>query len=145
MKPPTVSHVEKEPLPPSGSPFVGKAEASKPSRVKAGQPASSHKEIEPSSTSSIPPAKVGLGPSYVSATSSSSARVERVVPSSVSGSAAMDGSVSVSTSSTDGARTEAVQPDSLKDKPKRPGSRGWQEQVICGLLLSIYNFWVGFH
>lgn len=143
VRPPIVSHAEKEPLPPSGSPFVGKAEPSKPSRVKGGHPASSHKEIEPSSSSSILPAKATIGASHASATPSSSVTVERT-PSLVSGSAGTDGSVSVSTSSTDDARAEAVRPDSLKDKTKRPGSRGRQEQVICGLLLSVYNFWAGF-
>lgn len=126
MKSPIISHAEKDPLPPSGSLSVGKAEASKPSRLKA--------ELPVSSLSSSSQPKAGLGVSYVSVTSSSPVTVERDVPYSASGSTSMDVSVSVSTRSSDGSRLGASHPDSFNDMPKRPGSRGQQEQVMHGLL-----------
>ncbi|KAH6793833.1 eukaryotic translation initiation factor 4G [Perilla frutescens var. hirtella] len=130
VKPPVISHAQKEPLPASGSLSVGKAEASKPSRLKGEHSVSSHKEIEPSPLSSLPQPKAGLGASYVSAVSSSPVTVERNVPDLTSGSAAMDVPVSVSTSSADGARAGSVHSDSFIDKPKRPISRGQQEQDL---------------
>lgn len=130
MKPPVVLHAVKEPLPPSGALSVGKVEALKSSRLKGEHPVSSQNEIEPSSLSSLPQPNAGLGASYVSAASSSPVIVERDV--SASRSVAMDGRVSVSTSSPDGARTGAEHLYSDKDKPKVPGSRGQQEQVLHG-------------
>ncbi|XP_042059861.1 eukaryotic translation initiation factor 4G-like isoform X1 [Salvia splendens] len=122
VKSPSISHAEKDPLPPSGSLSVGKAEASKPSRLKA--------ELPVSSLSSSSQPKAGLGVSYVSVTSSSPVTVERDVPYSASGSTAMDVSVSVSTRSSDGSRLGVSHPDSFNDMPKRPGSRGQQEQDL---------------
>ncbi|XP_042065172.1 eukaryotic translation initiation factor 4G-like isoform X1 [Salvia splendens] len=122
VKSPIISHAEKDPLPPSGSLSVGKAEASKPSRLKAEPPVSSL------SSSSQP--KAGLGVSHVSVTSSSPVTVERDVPYSASGSTSMDVSVSASTRSSDGSRVGASHPDSFNDMPKRPGSRGQQEQDL---------------
>lgn len=138
MKSPIVSHAEKDPLPSSGSVSVGKAEASKPSRLKAEHPVSS--------LSSSPQPKAGLGASYVAVTSSSPVAEERDIPNSAVGSASMDSPISVLTSSSDGSRTGAVYPDSFKDKPKTPGSRGQQEQVIHGLLLLTLFLvcWAGF-
>ncbi|KAL1562055.1 eukaryotic translation initiation factor 4G-like isoform X2 [Salvia divinorum] len=122
VKSPIISHAEKDPLPPSGSLSVGKAEASTPSRLKA--------ELPVSSLSSSSQPKAGLGVSYLSVTSSIPVTVERDAPYSASGSTAMDVSVSVSTRSSDGSRLGASHPDSFNDMPERPGSRGQQEQDL---------------
>ncbi|KAI3444835.1 hypothetical protein Pfo_001500 [Paulownia fortunei] len=129
VKPPVGSHREKEPLPPTGSLSVGKAESSKPSRLQ-GEDLVSHKDIEPSSLSSLQQAKPGLGTSSASAASSGLVIVERDVPYTLaSASAPMDGSASASTSSADEARIGVVMLDSVKDKHKKPGNRSQQDQV----------------
>ncbi|KAL8500493.1 hypothetical protein ACS0TY_020186 [Phlomoides rotata] len=129
VKPPVVSHTEKEPLPSSGSLPVVKAEAPKPSSLKGENSVFPHKEIEASSLSSFSQPKHGLGESYAPAASSGPVTLERDVPYvSAPGSTPTDGSTSVSTSSADGDKTGVVVPNSITEKHEKPGNRDLQDQ-----------------
>lgn len=116
VKPPVVSHTEKEPLLSSGSVPVVKAEASKPSNLKGENSVIPHKEIEVSSSSSFSQPKPGLEVSYASAAS--------------------PGSSSVSTISANGDKTGVVVPSPVEDKHEKQGNRDLQDQVSHGLFLS---------
>ncbi|KAL8062305.1 hypothetical protein ABFS82_02G137800 [Erythranthe guttata] len=128
VKPPVGSRGEKELLPPTGSLSVGKAELSKPSRSGEGS-VIPLKEIEPSSLSTSPKPKPGLGTSYATVASSSPVVVDRVVSrTSVSASDPMDGSASASTTAAEEARSAVVKSDSIKDEHKKSGN-DQQDQV----------------
>ncbi|KAI3449031.1 hypothetical protein Pfo_005696 [Paulownia fortunei] len=130
VKPPVVSHGEKEPLPATSSISVGKAESLEPSRLYGEDSVRPQKEVEPSSLSSLPQSKPGLGTSSTSASSSGSINVESDAHNtSASASAPMDGSSLTSTSCADEARNVVVVADSINDKPNEPGNSSQQDKV----------------
>lgn len=136
VKPPVGSHGEKEPLPATSSISVRKAEPLEPSMLYGEDSVLPRNEVEPSSLSSVPQSKPGLGASSTSAASSGSINVESDAHNtSASASAPMDGSASVSTSSANEARNVVVVPDSVKDKPNEPDNSGQQDQVFYGLFI----------
>ncbi|KAK6143009.1 hypothetical protein DH2020_023357 [Rehmannia glutinosa] len=128
IKPPVDSHVEKEPLPAKSSISVAKPDSMQPS--DSVRPL---KEVEPSSSSSLPQSKQDLGTSSAYAGSINVGVDAHNTSASVS--ATMDGSVSTSKSSADEARNVVVVPGSIKDKPNESGNRGQQDQVLYGLFI----------
>lgn len=137
MKPPVGAHGEKEPLAATSSVSVRKAEISEPSRLYGEVSVRPRKEVEPSSLSSVPHSKPGLGVSSTSSASSGSLNVESDAHNSVTpASAPVESSESVLASPANEAKNKVVVPGQVKDIiHDEPGNTGEQDQVFYCLFI----------
>ncbi|KAL3815230.1 hypothetical protein ACJIZ3_016498 [Penstemon smallii] len=129
VKPAVGSHVEKEPLPPTSSLSVGKAESLRHSRLRGEDSVNPHKEIEPGSLSSLPPSKPGLETSSTSAALTGPVNVGNDVLTNLDFASAPMVSATSSTSCANEAINGVIVPDSTKDEQKKLGNKGQQDQA----------------
>ncbi|CAA3032102.1 eukaryotic translation initiation factor 4G isoform X1 [Olea europaea subsp. europaea] len=137
VKPPGMSHGEKDPSPSASLLSVGKGEYLKPSRPHGEHSVGPQNGVESSSSISLQQSKPGLGTSSTAvpidseerAAVSGSVTVESALLStSVTGT--IDVSASLSANSAEEAEKEAVvRPVSIKDKQKKTGDRDQLDQV----------------